>query len=334
MRYPRKANPKSLLLVGVWINRNWILGNWIKEVQIRNPNSTKLHWMASVFAEKHFWEKYVKFPLPKYGAYFFSYPSMFESYLKSNPKRYKNRSIVNYTHNLEELGSLKHQATLLNQSHSVHFNCSADAEALVAVGLEPTKVRMIFGAVDEDCKLQVGITRESKTILLASRYGERKGLDVFPTLVELLPEWKFIILGRGWEDFLKNENLLGNPNIEYQFFNKSARNIAMSRATIFLSLSKLEGGPIPLIESMAMGVIPVATDTGFARDLIVQGKNGLVIPNPPTALQVRDAILIAETLTGSPQESVKDLNWDRLSGIIMNDAQEIWSSNISESGHE
>ena len=303
-------------------------------MQVRNPHSTKLHWVVSVFAEKHFWERFVKFPLPKYAAYFFSYPSMFESYLKSNPGRYKNRSIVNYTHNLDELGNLKHQAMILNQSHSVHFNCSADAEALVAVGLEPSKVRMIFGAVDEDCKPQVGISREPKTILLASRYGERKGLDVFPALVKLLPEWKFIILGRGWEDFLKNENLLDNPNIEYQFFNKSARNIAMSRATIFLSLSKLEGGPIPLIESMAMGVIPVATDTGFARDIIVQGKNGLVIPNPPTALQVRDAILLAETLTGSPQESVKDLNWDRLSGIIMNDAQEIWSTNISESGHE
>ena len=333
MRFPGKPHSQSLLLVGVWINRNWILGNWIKEVRVRNPKSTRLHWVASVFAEKHFWEKFVKFPLPKYGAYFFSYPSMFESYLKLNPGRYQNHSIVNYTHNLDELGNLQHQAEILNQSHSVHFNCSTDAEALVAVGLNPIKIRLIYGAVDSDCKPQVGIKREQKTILLASRYGERKGLDVFPALVELLPEWKFIILGRGWEDFLKKENLLSNPRIEYQFFNKEARNIAMSRATIFLSLSRLEGGPIPLIESMAMGVIPVATDTGFARDLIAQGKNGLVIPNPPTALQVRDAILIAETLTGSPQESVKHLNWDRLSDIVMNDAQEIWRIESSRAGN-
>lgn len=334
MRYPRKPNSQSLLLVGVWINRNWILGNWIKEVQVRNPDSTKLHWTASVFAEKRFWEKFVKFPLPKYGAYFFSYPSMFESYLKSDPNRYQNRSIVNYTHNIDELGNLKHQAATLNQAHSVHFNCSADSEALVAVGLHPGKVRLIFGAVDSDCEPQVGIIREPKTILLASRYSERKGLEVFPAVIELLPEWKFIILGRGWKNFLKNENLLDNPNVEYQFFNKEARNIAMSRATLFLSLSKLEGGPMPLIESMAMGVIPVATDTGFARDIIVQGKNGLVIPNPPTALQVCDAILLAEALTGSPQESVKHLSWDRLSDIIMSDAKEIWSTKSSESGHE
>ena len=325
MRYPREPSSKSLLLVGVWVNRNWILGNWIKEVLIRNPESTKLHWTASVFAGKHFWEKFVKFPLPKFGAYFFSYPSMFESYLKSNPKRYKNRAIVNYTHNMDELGNIEHQVIILNQAHSVHFNCSRDAEVLVEVGLDPTKVRLIFGAIDADCKPQIGIAREPKTVLLASRYSDRKGLDIFPALVKLLPEWKFIILGRGWEDFLRNENLLDKPNISYQFFNKEARNIAMSRATLFLSLSKLEGGPIPLIESMAMGVIPVATDTGFARDLIVHGKNGLVIPNPPTALQVRDAISMAETLTGSPQESVKHLDWDRLSEIVMSDAKEIWS---------
>jgi len=325
MRYPRKQSSKSLLLVGVWINRNWILGNWIKEVLIRNPESAKIHWAASVFAEKHFWEKFVKFPLPRYGAYFFSYPSIFESYLKSNPARFQKRSIVNYTHNMDELGDLKHQAMTLNQAHSVHFNCSRDAEVLVEVGLNPTKVRLVFGAVDADCKPQIGIAREPKTVLLASRYSDRKGLDIFPALVKLLPEWKFIILGRGWEDFLRNANLLGNPNISYQFFNKEARNIAMSRASLFLSLSKLEGGPIPLIESMAMGVVPVATDTGFARDIIVHGKNGLVIPNPPTALEVRDAILMAETLTGSPQESVNHLDWDRLSEIIMSDAKEIWS---------
>ena len=148
MRYRRKPNSHSLLLVGVWINRNWILGNWIKEVHTRNPKTTRLHWTVSVFAEKHFWEKFVKFPLPKYRAYFFSYPSMFESYIKSDPARYQKRSIVNYTHNMDELGDLKHQAVTLNQAHSVHFNCSADAEALVAVGLDPVKIRLIFGAVD------------------------------------------------------------------------------------------------------------------------------------------------------------------------------------------
>ena len=323
MMLRRKGRSQNLLLVGVWINRNWILGNWIKEVHLRNLKTTKIHWVASVFAEKHSWEKLVKFPLPKSTAYFFSYPSIFESYLKSNPNQYQNRSIVNYTHNMDELGNLKHQAATLNQAYSVHFNCSADSEALVAAGLDPSKVRLVFGAVDSDCELQDGIRREPRTILLASRYSERKGLNIFPAVVDLLPDWKFIILGRDWENFLKEKNLLSRPNIEYQFFNKESRNVSMSRASVFLSLSRLEGGPIPLLESMSMGVIPVATDTGFARDIILQGRNGLVIPNPPTPIQVRDAIITAANLDGSPQDSVKNLNWERLSRIVMKDANAI-----------
>ena len=322
------------MLVGVWVNRNWILGNWVKEIALRSQGAAHIHWTFSVFAQKHFWEKFVKFPLPKYGAYFFSYPSLFESYLKSNPNRYRHRSIVNYTHNMDELGDLKHQAKILNQAHSIHFNCSANSESLIEAGLNPKKVRLIFGAVDSDCSPLVGIKRESKTILLASRYSERKGLEIFPEVVSLLPEWKFIILGRGWEKFLKDNNLDSNPNIEYQFFNKDARNVAMSRATLFLSLSKLEGGPIPLIESMRMGVIPVATDTGFARDIIAHGRNGFVIPNPPTTAQVHQAILEAIDLTGSPQDSVDHLTWDRLSDIVMSDAQAIWNAESLDVGHE
>ena len=108
----------------------------------------------------------------------------------------------------------------------------------------------------------------------------------------------------------------------------------MSRATLFLSLSKLEGGPIPLIESMRMGVIPVATDTGFARDIIAHGRNGVVIPNPPTAAQVHQAILVAIDLTDSPQDSVQHLTWDRLSDIVMSDAQAMWNAESLDVGHE
>ena len=159
-------------------------------------------------------------------------------------------------------------------------------------------------------------------------------MDILPEVVSLLPEWKFIILGRGWEKFLNDNNLDKNPNIEYQFFDKASRNLAMSKSTLFLSLSKLEGGPIPLIESMRMGVVPVATDTGFARDMIISGKNGVVIPNPPTAEQVHQAILAALLVTDSPQESVEHLTWDRLSKIVMNDANAIWSKESLKVEHE
>ena len=61
----RIFKPKSnrMILVGVWANRNWILGNWIKEVQLRHPNNFKLWWVPSIYAGKRKFEKFISFSL-------------------------------------------------------------------------------------------------------------------------------------------------------------------------------------------------------------------------------------------------------------------------------
>jgi glycosyltransferase involved in cell wall biosynthesis len=317
-----RGRKQKLLLVGVWVNRNWILGNWLKEVNSRNPATSKIYWVLSIFGGKHFWERFIQFPLPNYGGYFFSYPSIFESYLNRNPEKYINRSIVNYTHNTEDLGSLAHQAKVLNQSYSVHFNCSADSQALIEAGLNPNLVRIVLGAVDDDCK-KLDLPRESKTVLLASKYSDRKGLHVLPDVIRALPDWKFIILGRGWENFLEENSLLSLDSVEYHFFNKKNRNILMSRASCFLSLSTLEGGPIPLIEAMSMGVVAVATNTGFAKDVILNGINGVIISNPPTIDEVVTAIRRSSTLTSEVSKLISSLTWDRIADFVVADFEGI-----------
>lgn len=318
-----KQRMHCILLIGLWINRNWILGNWIKEITTRHPEETQIHWIASVFSGKKWWERLVRFPIPEYGAYFFSYPSIFETYIKTNEAKYKNKSIVNYTHNMDELGSLRHQAQVLNKAYSVHFNCSRDSEKLILNGLNERKVRIVYGAVDDDCKLVPGIEREPKSILLASKFGPRKGLEILPDLISELTDWKFLILGRGWQKFLKNSGLSEKPNLEYHHFDKKSRNVLMSRASVFLSLSNLEGGPIPLLESIQMGLIPIATDTGFARDFIKNQHNGFLLSNPPTTREVRNAIISLAKIKSISNDSVKQLNWDRLAEIVMSDARMI-----------
>jgi hypothetical protein len=43
---------QKMLLVGVWANRNWILGNWIKEVKARSPQTFRVSWVPTIFAGK------------------------------------------------------------------------------------------------------------------------------------------------------------------------------------------------------------------------------------------------------------------------------------------
>ena len=308
-----------MVLIGVWANRNWILGNWVKEVKLRHPSNFKLWWVPSIYAGKRKLEKYIRVPIPKAKAYFFSYPTIFRFYLGKKPKKFINNSLVLYTHNEPDLGSVFEQVDFLNKAHKVYFYCKQDAENLVLNGLKKEKIVIANCAVDNDCVLDNKEIREQRTIILASKFGPRKGAELLPGIVKKLPDWNFIVMGRGWGNFLKQEKLLNVPNFTYVQFNKKNRSKYFSKAKIFLSLSNLEGGPVPLIEAMALGVIPISTSTGFAPEFIKDGTNGYLLPLNPDPDFVVSKIVSVDKLSESPELSVTLLTWDRIARLTYND---------------
>ena len=308
-----------MVLIGVWANRNWILGNWIKEVKLRHPSNFKLWWVPSIYAGKRKLEKYIRVPIPTAKAYFFSYPTIFRFYLEKKPKKFINNSLVLYPHNEPEMGSVFEQVELLNKAHKVYFYCKQDAENLALNGLKKEKIVIANCAVDNDCVLDNKEIREQKTIILASKFGPRKGAELLPGIVKKLPDWNFIVMGRGWGNFLNQEKLLNIPNFTYVQFNKKNRSKYFSKAKIFLSLSNLEGGPVPLIESMALGVIPISTSSGFAPEFINDGTNGYLLPLNPDPDFVVSKIVSVDTLSESPELSVALLTWDRIARLTYND---------------
>jgi glycosyltransferase involved in cell wall biosynthesis len=308
-----------MILIGVWANRNWILGNWIKEVKLRHPHDFKLWWIPSIYAGKRKLEKYIRFPIPKAKAYFFSYPTIFRFYLEKNPKKFTNNSLVLYPHNEPEMGSVSEQVNLLNKAHKVYFYCKQDAENLASSGLKSEKIVIANCAIDNDCVFDNKEIREEKTIILASKFGPRKGAELLPGIIKKLPDWNFIVMGRGWGNFLKQEKLLNVPRLTYVQFNKKNRSKYFSKAKIFLSLSNLEGGPVPLIESMALGVIPISTSTGFAPEFIKDGINGYLLPLLPDSDLIVSKIISVDKLSESPEFSVAHLTWDRITRLTYSD---------------
>jgi len=308
-----------MLLVGVWANRNWILGNWIKEVKARNPKRFKLWWVPIIYSGKRKFETIIKFPLPKYDAYFFSYPTIFKYFLNKNPNRFESKSIILYPHNEPEMGTISDQVVLLNKAFKTYFYCKADADNLISNGLQPAKALIANCAIDIDCVTSKNVVRNHQTIVLASKFGPRKGAELLPPLIKMLPEWNFVIMGRGWERFLNHEKIIALPNLTYVKFNKENRVKFLSSAKIFLSLSNLEGGPVPLIESMSLGVIPISTNTGFAPEFITDGVNGYLLPiNPDPELIVAKIKSINE-LSEKPEIAVSHLTWDRIARITFQD---------------
>ncbi len=316
-----------MLLIGVFANRNWILGNWLKEVKQRAPRIFSVLWVPTIFAGKRWFEKYIPKYLPKRQAYFFSYLTIFEKYYTKNESKYSNNSIVLYPHNEPELGSLTRQSKILNNAHAVYFFCSNDANLLVEAGLIESKVRLALCAVDVDCVPTKYAKRSQNMVVLASRYGPRKGLEILPEIVRRRHNLNFVALGRGWENFLDSSNLRREVNFKYFELNKESRNKYFSEAKIFLSLSNLEGGPVPLIEAMSMGAYPIATKTGFAPDLISSKKSGILIPINPEISQVLSAL--DEALNIDTVSTIDHLTWDRITKMMIKDLYEITNQNMS-----
>jgi glycosyltransferase involved in cell wall biosynthesis len=71
------------------------------------------------------------------------------------------------------------------------------------------------------------------------------------------------------------------------------------QASTYVSLALIEGGPYPVLESLASGTPVVATNTGFCAEF-VNDSNGRLLPNQPNLKlihnSIRDAIGMKENV--------------------------------------
>ena len=104
-------------------------------------------------------------------------------------------------------------------------------------------------------------------------YKIRKNYDSMLKIINTLASQnkKVLIIGDGWEKakIYKNKDNIVALNPPYKDFNMFYNLMKM-----FVSVTSYDGGPIPLLESMACGVPPVITNSGFAPDVITSEEFG------------------------------------------------------------
>ena len=126
------------------------------------------------------------------------------------------------------------------------------------------------------------------------------------------PDWKpyaSLLRERGWT--VIDPGLVADP-LHFRFFGEG---------DIYLMLSRLEGVPLPLVETMGLGMWPICTPTGIAPDLIRHGENGSLVAAfdgcngeqiaDEVARQIQD--LSPERLQDARSRvraSVKDYTWE------------------------
>ncbi|MDU4853469.1 MAG: glycosyltransferase family 4 protein [Clostridioides difficile] len=124
----------------------------------------------------------------------------------------------------------------------------------------------------------------NKNILFVGRLlEEQKGLDllieVFNFVVKQKDEWKLVIVGDG-PDYKKLTNLISEKGIEksVQIFPHTNKiNDYYINSSILLSTSRWEGFGLVITEAMECGLPVIAFDNSGPKEIIEDGKSGILI---------------------------------------------------------
>ena len=300
---PNKDGSSDWVFVVHQNARGWILDAICREIGSRQPGS----WQVAYNPPR----------LPQGQTYFFSHFSLYQKYLRKFPDQVGGgRSLIWYTHPRDETrAGIAALLADFDQARQVIFTCAANRDVWLARGLDPARATVVLGGADAD--LFRGHARGRGVIGLSSSFYERKNPDVLRQLVQLLPHRRFDLVGRNWEQYALFGDLLAAPNFSYQSAAYDDYPAIYARFDVFLSMSRLEGGPIPLLEAMMANAVPVASDTGFAPDLIRHGENGFLFDVDAPAEQIAGLIEQAWAHEGDIRGSVLDYDWDAFARRIV-----------------
>jgi glycosyltransferase involved in cell wall biosynthesis len=280
--------------------RGWILEAIAQEISLNFAGKTAFH--------------YSSYLLPRAKSYFFAYYGMVPHCLKFNPHIHAARLSTWYTHPKDQGYSEQELIDSLNLLSKVFVTCSLFREHLITQGVEPQRVEVVLGAA-EPLRF-IGHQRGNGTVGFCSAFYERKDPDRILKIVRAMPHRRFLLIGRNWEQYQRFNELKALPNFEYVVAKYEDYPALYARMDVFVSVSKLEGGPIPLVESMMSNCVPVASLTGFSRDIIRHGENGYLFSTEAPESEICALIDQAYAATWDVRQSVVHLDWKSFSGKI------------------
>ena len=111
-------------------------------------------------------------------------------------------------------------------------------------------------------------------------YGKSVNLmiDLWSKLCTLLPDWKFVIVGDGKDRFSFEMQVreLNVPRVEFIGFANPTE--YYKKAKIFWMMSRFEGSPMTLGETLQFGCIPIVYNSFSSLcDIIDDSKNGFIV---------------------------------------------------------
>ncbi|MBS0237767.1 MAG: glycosyltransferase [Proteobacteria bacterium] len=300
-------------------SRGWILEKICKVIE--RESSLNCGYVYSERNDK------LTYPLPKARAYFFAHYALAFSTMARVPEVFGADRFVWFTHPDVSKGmTLDDMGAMLNLCTHVFTPCSINRRLLALVGVDSSRISVPLGGADPD--VFKPHTRGNGVVGFVGAYYPRKMPDKMLDLMRAMPDVEFILVGPGpddvanrgllWSSWSRFGELINLPNLTYVEASYDDYPRYFGEMDVYVSLSELEGGPIPVIEAMMSNVIPVATRTGFAEDVIDQGGTGYVIPieaDPATiSYVIRQALARADV---DVRTQALDYSWSNFARAIL-----------------
>jgi glycosyltransferase involved in cell wall biosynthesis len=291
-------------------NRGWILEAICREISNYFTGNFNFSY-GNYFPGDRVFYLPRNLPLPPSKMYFFSHYSYFAVSLRRHPSLWGRKSFIYYTHP-KGIMCDEEFAYVMNQSNKVICMCSQFSRRLVNCGVSPQKTTFVLGAADPDF-FQPHQRSGDAAVGFCTAYYPRKEPERILNIIKLLPHRKFILLGKDWKKYERFAEMMDLSNLSYIQAPYSDYPQHYAAMDVFVSPAKLEGGPIPLIEAMMCNVVPVASKTGFAPDIITHGQNGFLFDVDSPVEVICELIEQAFQIQADIRKTVQHLTWKNFS---------------------
>jgi glycosyltransferase involved in cell wall biosynthesis len=240
---------------------SWVLGGVFADLR-RNSKSfnTEAIYLPSPNTSRSIWNwARICLVLAKRERLLFSSLTPLENYSKFPLTRTKQSIGLWFTHKEGDFTKRERKALRLADTIFVHSTWEGKKIARAT----SSKQIVMLAALDTS-RFPRASTSE-KRIVWAGTSVKRKRPNLFLDLVETRPDLQFLLIGHSWSKHPLFQRVTRLKNLVYKEFEGPLGSELLDGCDLYLMTSEFEGGPIPLMETLAAGIVPICTRTGFVE---------------------------------------------------------------------